>query len=697
MWWLLACLRNWLAPKPKGSTAPPPLTGKPNVVILGGGAAGVAAAFWLSAPEVRDRLGKITLYTKGWRLGGKCATGRNLKLGGRIEEHGLHMLLGCYQNAFRTIRRCYSEWRPRAGAPFHSWSEAFTAKRTVTLMEQDGPGNPPTWEPWQFTFPPLPGNPGDGSLLVAALTTEEERQRSGVGALEFRYLNWLHGVLLPSLPASLKAEHALPPDDHPTWAHGPPDKPLTDARDKLNQINANIGEAIAGMTIADQHFDTPFSELQLSGKRFAIMANLAAAVGSGLLHGIADGPDFYDRLNDLDFREWLRKFGASDEALASAPIRALYDLTFAYRDGDASSIDKGSIAAGVTLRFVLEATIGYNGAPLWMMNAGMGETIFMPLYQVLTSPQRNVQVELFTKVSGIEIGGDGRVGSIKLARQADFVSGSYDPSVVVGGMDCWPSEPDWTQLKNGTALRNAGVDFESSADTTVASVTDLAIGPDDRVVLALPPEVIKAVAPQLAARNAAWATMLGNSRSVATQALQLWLKKTLPQLGWGNGPPVMTSYREPYDSWADMSHLLAREGWPVATAPKTIAYFCGCLNVAFGAPNAGGTALGEANNWLTNCVGALWPNAVGAGGYQSGDEASRYSRANADGSELYVQTPPGTVAHRLSPAQPTFTNLYVAGDWTRTRFSGGCFESAVESGMLVAAAITGFPTGIAGE
>src|SRR5262249_30074636 len=123
MWSLLACLRNWLAPKPKGPSTPPPLTGKPNVVILGGGAAGVAAAFWLSAPEVRDRLGKITLYTKGWRLGGKCATGRNLNYGGRIEEHGLHILLGCYQNAFSTIRRCYKEWHPRAGAPFHSWSE----------------------------------------------------------------------------------------------------------------------------------------------------------------------------------------------------------------------------------------------------------------------------------------------------------------------------------------------------------------------------------------------------------------------------------------------------------------------------------------------------------------------------------------------------------------------------------------------
>jgi hypothetical protein len=216
------------------------------------------------------------------------------------------------------------------------------------------------------------------------------------------------------------------------------------------------------------------------------------------------------------------------------------------------------------------------------------------------------------------------------------------------------------------------------------------------VILALPPEVIKQIAPQLAARSEAWNKALGASQSVATQALQLWLKPALDDLGWDAGPPVMTGYREPYDSWADMSHLLQREEWQVADPPKTIGYFCGCLNVAPGSRNAGGTAEQQAAEWLDNCIGALWPRAVDRGGYQAGYEVTRYSRANVDPAELYVQTPPGTVAYRLSPAEATFGNLYVAGDWTRTRFSGGCFEAAIESGMLVAAAITGYPTDIVG-
>ena len=61
-----------------------------------------------------------------------------------------------------------------------------------------------------------------------------------------------------------------------------------------------------------------------------------------------------------------------------------------------------------------------------------------------------------------------------------------------------------------------------------------------------------------------------------------------------------------------------------------------------------------------------------------------------------MQTPAGAnVASRLNPAAPAgFSNLYAIGDWTLTRFSGGCFESAVESAMLASRAISGLPATI---
>ena len=50
---------------------------------------------------------RATVAQVGWRLGGKGASGRNPDRGQRIEEHGLHIWLGFYANAFRLLRACY--------------------------------------------------------------------------------------------------------------------------------------------------------------------------------------------------------------------------------------------------------------------------------------------------------------------------------------------------------------------------------------------------------------------------------------------------------------------------------------------------------------------------------------------------------------------------------------------------------------
>lgn len=89
----------------------------------------------------------------------------------------------------------------------------------------------------------------------------------------------------------------------------------------------------------------------------------------------------------MDFRAWLKTCGAFTETLASAPIRAIYDLAFAFPSGGAENIDNGSIAAGVTFRFGMEVTFGYHNAPLWKMAAGTGNSIFTPFYQVLEARQ----------------------------------------------------------------------------------------------------------------------------------------------------------------------------------------------------------------------------------------------------------------------------------------------------------------------
>ena len=78
-----------------------------KVAILGGGMAGVAAAWRLSEPGWEREFESITIYQRGFRLGGKGASSRGEN--GRIEEHGLHVWLGYYDNAFRLLREAYAE------------------------------------------------------------------------------------------------------------------------------------------------------------------------------------------------------------------------------------------------------------------------------------------------------------------------------------------------------------------------------------------------------------------------------------------------------------------------------------------------------------------------------------------------------------------------------------------------------------
>jgi hypothetical protein len=173
------------------------------------------------------------------------------------------------------------------------------------------------------------------------------------------------------------------------------------------------------------------------------------------------------------------------------------------------------------------------------------------------------------------------------------------------------------------------------------------------------------------------------------------MKPDLAGLGWPYGTTALTSFAEPYDSWGDMSQVISRETWSGEQVPGSIGYLCGSMAELMGPispPEMHAAARDAADNWMTANLATMWPGMTG-NPLKDPRILSRYSLANFDLSDRYVQTPAGkNVASRLDPAVPAqFSNLYVIGDWTRTRFSGGAFESAVESAMLAARGISGFP------
>src|SRR5215213_5171184 len=121
-----------------------------KVAVLGGGAGGLTAAWELTAtPDLRERF-DVTVYQLGWRLGGKGASGRNAAIADRIEEHGLHVWFGFYDNAFRLMRDAYEELARPADAPLADFEAAFRGCDQLVLYDrQDG-----RWNAFSFDCPP---------------------------------------------------------------------------------------------------------------------------------------------------------------------------------------------------------------------------------------------------------------------------------------------------------------------------------------------------------------------------------------------------------------------------------------------------------------------------------------------------------------------------------------------------------------
>lgn len=126
-----------------------------RVAVVGGGCAGLAAAFELTRPEQRGRY-EVTVYQMGWRLGGKGASGRGRA--DRIEEHGLHLWMGFYENAFQLMRECYGELDPVPNRRLSKWDEAFSPAPYVAVADRLGESD---WDFWLAHFPPGRGLPGD--------------------------------------------------------------------------------------------------------------------------------------------------------------------------------------------------------------------------------------------------------------------------------------------------------------------------------------------------------------------------------------------------------------------------------------------------------------------------------------------------------------------------------------------------------
>lgn len=652
---------------------------KRKIAILGGGVAAITTAMRLTDDaNWRSRFESITLYQLGWRLGGKGATGRGVN--GTIEEHGLHVWPGFYENSFKTIQAIYAAAARPPGSRLSDWPDGFSRHNFIGVMNQLDDG---TWEPWMFDFPENNGEPGSGVTLEPLrgwfkriLEWCESRARGGM----------LEGARIA--PLIVAAELVLDPAND------------REVIRMLRDVRARLARRLSDLSA------------ELATGRNVLLALMGVTIVLGLLRdGVVQHGDL-ERLEDEDFSSWLRRHSGLLRCLAlravwdpkkNPLVRGLYDFAFAYEDGDTT---RPNFAAAPALRTIFRMCLTYKGAVFYKMNEGMGDTIFAPAYEALIN--RGVEIKFFHKVTNLGLSADGQsIETIAIDVQATLKDEGVYPALIDipgcetsnGNVPCWPNHPRYEFLNEGDELQKDAIDLESFWTPWQApeQITLEAGKHFDTVVFGISLGSVPFVCGELVTKSAQWHAMVDNVKTVSTQALQVWPRQTLPQLGWTKASPVLDAWVQPLNTWADMTLLIDSECWPPGAKPGSLAYFCG--------PRQGGIppqaqhafpaqAYAEvkqtAEQMLDSYISTLWP-ALGPSGLPPSDRLHVYHRANIDPSERYVLSLAGSAKHRLAANASGFDNLVLTGDWISNGYNAGCVEAATWSGIQAANTILGRP------
>ncbi len=710
---------------------------KKKVLILGAGMGGLSAAYELTNYPNWNELYDVSLYVLGWRAGGKTATGRGPAE--RIQEHGIHILQGWYHNLFRVMSEVYVE-RAKIGTlpplPWPNWYGALVRNDSTFLMEYlpelrswanqtlifpqtvDLPGGGPPLPPWEtikkmvaIVIEVLLGSPyakGEGELARWIL----DHFFPPEGGPPPVHPEGIVGHAMDAVHDALERMHLA--------AHSPPPVPGDAAQPGVLEVAADV------LVLLQKLID--WLEKDLAGTdmhlRLIIQAIEFTTVAlRGILSEVWDPQTKtfqWSKIDGEDFRAWLTKWGATEMLLESPIVRFAYTGLFAnYADGNGGG---GLVAAGTSMHTMMEAS-GYKGSFVWQMSAGTGDTMVMPLYDVLVS--RGVQFKFFQQVERLNWTA-GAIQSLVVGDQVTLTVPSYNPAIEVGAIRAWPAEPLYDQIDPAQAklLQERRVDLEDPwSDWSPVSSSTLKAGTDfDQLVLAIPIGALPDCCGQIIANDPKWAAMVKNVRTTGTIGVQLWIKKSLDDLGfdhaaWGLAPkdcaPNAVTYEDILYSWLDQSIVLPNERWTGSDVPLLAAYFTGTLDDPGTIPPYSDHGFperqlervkGMTEQWLQDNMRFFWPkgatrefpegfdfnllchptksNATAAERFDA-----QFFRANLSGTMRYTMSVPGSTAYRLTPDGSGYSNLFLAGDWTNSGLNVGYIEGALISGLEAAQAL----------
>lgn len=714
---------------------------KKKIAVLGAGPASLAAVYELTSYAGWEQHYDITVYQMGWRLGGKVATGRGPKQ--RIEEHGIHIAQGWYNNTFRIIQDAYEECRKNGltpNSPFQTWEEAFVRENTTLLTHFDARKG--KWLRRNINFPTNQAIPGQGDAVPVSQLIKEaieiilglligSETEKGIGSFIDKDVAEAHAVKPESWIASVVDKVKEKHKDTPThlvevkYLHHILElleKLMVDELERPTVIKTIVGllelvqKGLAfffeGMATKDEKIYWIFVMMEFG---LSNIRGLLADVYDPQTHSL----DF-TRINHLDYRAWLKNNGAGELTLDSAATRFIYTGTFHNLSGQNR---QGYIAAGVATNFLTSA-IGYKGSFVWKFKGGTADTMVTPIYKVLQ--HRGVSFKFFHKTEQVHYSDSGNIEKITIAEQVSLKGEKYNPIYSLKGLDVWPARPLYDQLneEQARALRENDIDLEMawSPWQNIATHTLKKGEHFDEVILGIPIEVLRGeegICRELIENNARWQQMAHYVKTTPTMAMQLWLKPTLEELGmdlraWNiiNGKPNLVVYANPMYSWVDQSLVLPYEDWGDQT-PGLLIYYTGTMVVPNEIPpftdhhyptEQVNRVIYLSEQWLKDNMGWFFPKAttpeypagmrldiiIDPEGKANSDDAllrSQHFRANVNPTDRYTLSLPGTNLYRLKPGESGFNNLFLAGDWTDFGVNVGYYEGAIISGLKAAQAL----------
>jgi len=695
-----------------------------KVTIIGGGMGGLTAAYELSkTKELRDTY-DVTIHQMGWRLGGKCATGRGVK--NRIEEHGIHGFIGSYFNAIKMMREVYSSWAKPDTHRLSTFEKAFVLLGQSFYWERRQK-KMYKWHPDLSTLPDSGlgyedvDNLNDIFVWLQQYAKVIQHQMklaaekaSKVGDLNvktnFLEINKNLGNLADAFSShntSLAYTKVLFNKDistnnsNPTIAfRGNNDDPIENFPENKNRFDWQPYKAF---------IDSPSVIPQNAGdavRRLALRADFLKT----LLRGIRDD-DIETRgfvsIDHVDFDEWLEKHGATAELMKSPLIVSTINLSFQYPNGDLGQ--KPVMSASSYVQWVLRLLV-YMESPYLLFAAGTGETLITPLYDVLK--KRGVKFKFFEALTDITYDvNSSKVIEVSMLRQAETLDGScYKPLIKAQELDAWPNAPLYNQLKPSPKLKE--VDLEAPSEMPYGDRFKLLADVDfDSLILAIPPKSIEKCAKGLCDNHSEWNTVATQMATTATQALQIWTKKSVADLTEVREKFFLSgNFRTGFHGHVDFSKYLEFEDWDSKNV-KGLVYFCGVLKDPgiignLGRRESANLVAGlNAKAMLTTVGVDIFPGATLQNTFATahpdvfnfdeffvldkkltGSERlkDQYYRGNVLPSERYTQCPPDTQSIRINPLQPKTVNMTGAGDWVDTGLNVGSVEGTVIGGMLAA-------------